>query len=325
MHRTPNWSRECLVVFAAAIILYTRLSLPDALVSAVPPGDAPTVSEPLAAPSELHDAPNVAPLEPSPPATLPLPRGEDVAVRLSASDLTLQPDVVARRDDRSAAADDASESLSQMWRVEKRLPAPRVVKPVSVILPVPVLGQWRGLTCEAASARMVAAYFGKTVSEAWIQDQFGFDPNPHKGFRGNPGGWFGGLTDYGVYAEPVAAALQAMGLNAQVRYGTTYDDLRASLDQGRPVIVWFSLHWDPDYVDVRGGYRLVAGEHVVVVTGYAGDSFLINDPGMGGYQYYTASIPYWRLFGNMAVFAGPKPLSFRSSRGLDDSGLPRTR
>jgi uncharacterized protein YvpB len=320
MHRTPNWSRECLVVFAAAIILYARLSLPDALVSAVPPGDAPTVSEPLAAPSELHDAPNVAPVEPN----TPLQHGEAVALQLSAPDF-IQPDVVARRDDWSAAADDARESLFQMRQAAKRPRAPRVAKPAPAILPVPVLGQWRGLTCEAASARMVAAYFGKTVSEAWIQDQFGFDPNPHKGFRGNPNGWFGGLTDYGVYAEPVAAALQALGLNARVSYGTTYEDLRAALDRGQPVIVWFSLHWDPNYVDVRGGYRLVAGEHAAVVTGYSGDSLLINDPGKGGYQYYTRSLPYWRLFGNMAVFASPKPLSFRPSRGLDDSGLPLSR
>ena len=172
----------------------------------------------------------------------------------------------------------------------------------AVLLRVPVLAQARHLTCEAATARMVAVYLGKPVTEAWMQAQFGKDDNPHKGFRGNVDGQFGGVYDYGVYAEPVAQALHSLGLNADVRYGASYADLRAALDRGQPVIVWLSLFAEPGYYDQPGGYRLVPGEHTYVVVGYDATRFVVNDPGQGGRRFYIRAIPHWELFNNMAVF-----------------------
>jgi uncharacterized protein YvpB len=166
---------------------------------------------------------------------------------------------------------------------------------------VPVLAQAHSLTCEAAAARMIAAYFGKAVSETWVQDQFGKDDNPHQGFRGDIDAEFGGIVNYGVYAEPLAKVLQSLGLGADVRYNTSYVDLRAALDQGKPIIVWLSQFAAPGYYDQPGGYRLVPGEHSYVVVGYDDVSLVVNDPLNGGRQFRIRAIPHWELFNNMAL------------------------
>lgn len=182
-------------------------------------------------------------------------------------------------------------------------PASATLEPAkkTVLLRVPLLAQARPLTCEAACARMVATFLGKPASEARIQEQFGRDENPHKGFRGDVRGEFGDVFDYGVYAEPVAKVLQSLGLNAKVRYGTGYADLRDAIDKGQPVIVWLSLFDAPGHYDQPGGYRLVPGEHTYVVVGYDAAGLVVNDPGKGGQQFHVRTIPHWELFDNMAV------------------------
>jgi len=173
----------------------------------------------------------------------------------------------------------------------------------SVLLRVPVLAQTRSLTCEAAAARMVAAYLGKPATEAWIQAQLGKDDNPHKGFRGGVDAEFGGIVNYGVYAEPLAQALRSLGLSVEVRYNIGYADLRAALDDGQPVIVWLSQFAAPGYFDQPGGYRLVPGEHSYVVVGYDDAGLVVNDPLNGGRQFHIRAIPHWELFNNMALIA----------------------
>jgi LysM repeat protein len=178
-----------------------------------------------------------------------------------------------------------------------------VSAPKSVLLRVPVLGQEHSLTCEAAAARMVAAYLGKPETEASLQALLGQADDPHKGFRGDMDASFGGIVNYGAYAEPVAAALHSLGLNADVRYGLGYADLRAALDNGQPVIVWLSQFPAPGYYDRPDGYRLVPGEHSYVVVGYDNNGLVVNDPLNGGRQFHVKAIPHWELFNNMAVIA----------------------
>lgn len=173
----------------------------------------------------------------------------------------------------------------------------------SVLLQVPVLAQEHSLTCEAAAARMVAAYLGKSVTEAWLQAQLGTDANPHKGFRGDIDAEFGGIANYGVYAEPLAQALRVLGLNAEVRYSVGYADLRAALESGQPVIVWLSQFASPGYYDQADGFRLVPGEHSYVVVGYDANGYWVNDPLNGGRRFRVRAIPHWELFNNMALFA----------------------
>jgi len=197
-------------------------------------------------------------------------------------------------------------NISQVY-VGQRLIIPGRAAPApagkSVLLRVPVLAQARSLTCEAAAARMVAAYFSKPATEAWIQAQLGKDDNPHKGFRGKVDAEFGGIVNYGVYAEPLAQALRSLGLSAEVRYNIGYADLRAALDNGQPVIVWLSQFAAPGYFDQVGGYRLVPGEHSYVVVGYDAAGLVVNDPLNGGRQFHIRAIPHWELFNNMALIA----------------------
>jgi len=204
-----------------------------------------------------------------------------------------------------AAANNVT-NASQVY-VGQRLLIPGRAAPApagkSVLLRVPVLAQAHSLTCEAAAARMVAAYWGKPATEAWIQGQLGQDDNPHKGFRGNVDAEFGGIVNYGVYAEPLAQALRSLGLNVEVRYNVGYADLRAALDNGQPVIVWLSQFPAPGYYDQPGGYRLVPGEHSYVVVGYDAAGLVVNDPLNGGRQFHIRAIPHWELFNNMALIA----------------------
>ena len=171
-------------------------------------------------------------------------------------------------------------------------------------LSVPLYGQQHTLSCEAAAARMLAAYYGVVQSEWWFQNALGLSDDPHVGFRGDVDGVFGWIDNYGAYAEPVVRALLGAGVTATVRYGMTYDELRAALDSGAPVIVWTSPRGD--FYDVPEGYRLVPEEHTYVVIGYDSAGFTVNDPLYGGRRLKLASIPGWDLFSNMAVI-GPQP------------------
>ena len=204
------------------------------------------------------------------------------------------------------AAANSITNVSQVY-VGQRLIIPGRAAPApvgkSVLLRVPLLAQARSLTCEAAAARMVAAYFSKPVTEAWIQAQLGKDDNPHKGFRGSVDAEFGGIVNYGVYAEPLAQALRSLGLSVEVRYNIGYADLHAALDNGQPVIVWLSQFPAPGYYDQPGGYRLVPGEHSYVVVGYDDAGLVVNDPLNGGRQFHIRAIPHWELFNNMALIA----------------------
>jgi uncharacterized protein YvpB len=149
---------------------------------------------------------------------------------------------------------------------------------------------------------MLADYYGVSQSEWWFLNAFGKNDNPHIGFRGDVDGQFGWIENYGIYAEPVARALLLAGINANVRYGMNYDDLRAALDAGSVVIVWTSPR--SDVYDQPAGFRLVPEEHTYVVTGYDSGGFYINDPLFGGRRLKLKSIPGWELFSHMAV-VGP--------------------
>jgi len=194
--------------------------------------------------------------------------------------------------------------VGQRLTIPAAVSAPPQSAPASngVRLPVPLLGQLRTLSCEAAAARMLAAYYGIDQSEGWFLTAFGASADPHVGFRGNVDGTFGWIDDYGVYAEPVARALMGAGVIATVRYGLTYEGLRAALDKGSPVIVWTSPR--ADYYDMPEGYRLVPEEHTYVVVGYDSSGFIVHDPLYGGRRLKLAALAGWELFSNMAVI-GP--------------------
>jgi len=174
---------------------------------------------------------------------------------------------------------------------------------------VPALAQGHNLSCEAAAIRMVLAGRWISASEEEILARMGFDENPHKGFRGNPDGALHDpeLADYGAYAEVVARVLASFGVPARIVYGMSNNELRATIADGQPVIVWMTRQPEPRAIEANG-YRLVDGEHVLVVVGLTNDGrFVAHDPwgarpdsGRTG-TFITPEIQNWDLFDRMAV------------------------
>lgn len=216
-------------------------------------------------------------------------------------------------------------SISEKPQPQKtEVPPPPAESTETVILPVPIDAQDLSLSCESSAAAMVARYFQPSPPEGfsnWEEYFIGVIPrhcNPHRGFRGSISGSLSTSCNaeaglgYGVYAEPVAAALQQTGIPARVEYGVGYDWVAEQIRNGRPVIVWISGKNAPsEYeTDPETGqeYVLLLGEHAWTVIGVDGEGanrrFLINDPWRGR-QYWVRGFPRWDVFGNMSVVVGP--------------------
>ncbi len=171
--------------------------------------------------------------------------------------------------------------------------------------------QSHNLSCESSAASMVAQYHGVNLSEAEVLAALPRNDNPHLGFRGNVDGPTGGIEDYGVYAGPVMAVLNARGLYARPVEGGLAG-IKAAIARGNPVIAWITyncLPSTPVEVTIDGKpVILVPNQHTVVVTGYDAEGVWANDPWDGQEDYY-ANADFQRAmgyFGDMAIeVAGP--------------------
>jgi uncharacterized protein YvpB len=165
------------------------------------------------------------------------------------------------------------------------------------------------LSCESRSAADWAAYFGTAIDELEFFSRLPQSDNPDKGFVGDVRGQWGGVPPnaYGVHAEPVAAVLRDYGLSAQAVRGMTWDDIKAELNAGRPVITWVVGHiWangkPMEYIPLDGTTVIVAPyEHTVMVVGYDPVNAIIRD----GAKLYARPVESfmlsWAPLGNMAV------------------------
>ena len=115
---------------------------------------------------------------------------------------------------------------------------------------------------------------------------------------------------YGVHAEPVANLLWEYGLNAVPVRGWTWDQLRAEISQGRPVIVWVvgrvGRGTPVVYTSLEGRDTIVARfEHTVILFGYDQADVIVQD----GYWVYSRPIQdflaSWKVLGNQAVVMLP--------------------
>jgi uncharacterized protein YvpB len=166
--------------------------------------------------------------------------------------------------------------------------------------------QSHNLSCESSAASMVAQYHGLPLSEADVLNALPLNANPNLGFRGNVDGPTGGLDDYGVYAGPIMAILNARGLQAwRVQGGLA--GIGAAIARGDPVIAWVSYDCmvsTPTTITIDGKeVILVPYQHVVVVTGYDAAGVWANDP-WDGQEHYYANADLERAmgyFGGMAV------------------------
>jgi uncharacterized protein YgiM (DUF1202 family) len=144
---------------------------------------------------------------------------------------------------------------------------------------VPVHQQEHTLSCEYASLQIATEGLGKKIAEDTFIPIVGFDPNPHIAFRGNIDGAYASLDDYGVYPEPLPAALAQFGFHGDVFYGDA-QTFRDHIKAGHPVLLFIDQRPISSlYMDI-GGESVVMSRysHVVVGYGYNPEGVLISDP-----------------------------------------------
>lgn len=171
---------------------------------------------------------------------------------------------------------------------------------------VPTWQQQRTLSCEYAALQIATTALGNGISEYSFDSVVGWSPNPHWGYRGDITGWWGNTTDYGVYAEPLAWALPQFGFTGTVFYGDgDSGQLTASIDAGRPTLVWLAMAGDQrSYEEVDGvTYALLTKMHVMVTYGYDASGVYLSDPGTGQYRFYDwgTFMGMWNVLDGMAL------------------------
>ncbi len=150
---------------------------------------------------------------------------------------------------------------------------------------VPLIRQKQPLTCEEASAAMATR---GTIQEEQLLAVMPRSDNPFVGIRGATNSpTYGGLTNYGVYAQGLQKGLAALRIKSQVLYGQKYDEFRdavlAHLRAGRPVIwwhTWRARHQEPAHVRVADGslVKLVPYEHAGVIVAASERGVTYHDP-----------------------------------------------
>jgi uncharacterized protein YvpB len=168
------------------------------------------------------------------------------------------------------------------------------------------------LSCESRSAADWAAFFGVAVDELAFLGSLPLSDDPDHGFVGDVNGEWGSLPPgaYGVHAAPVARLLRSYGLPAESRRYMTWDNLRAEIAAGRPVIVWVTGHVEAGQGEVYtagDGRRTIVArfEHTVIVIGYDADSVLVVDGANTYRRSLERFLASWGALRNMAVTAGP--------------------
>jgi uncharacterized protein YvpB/LysM repeat protein len=167
------------------------------------------------------------------------------------------------------------------------------------------------LSCESRSAADWAAFWGASIGETEFLQALPRSDNPDDGFIGDPNEAWGYLPPhgYGVHADPVAETLRDFGLEAEAYNNLSWDDLRAEISAGRPVIVWIiGQMWGGTPVEYEApdgsSSRVAAFEHTMILTGYNSTGVQVVDAYSGQYQYYGLNtfLDSWAVLGNIAVF-----------------------
>lgn len=180
---------------------------------------------------------------------------------------------------------------------------------------MPAHAQSLSLSCEARSAADWAAFWGVKISEQKFLAMLPRSGNPETGFVGDPKSSWGDIPPhgYGVHATPVANALKKLGLQATARRNMKWDDLRAEVAAGRPVIVWIiGQMWSGTPIKYKApdGHTVTVAhhEHTMIITGYDAKWVDVVDAYTGQYQSYSIETfqRSWSTLGNMAVIgSGP--------------------
>ncbi len=199
--------------------------------------------------------------------------------------------------------------------LQRVLPGPR-----QAFLPNAFLyQQQRPLSCEFAATTIAATMGGWEISEWSFDNVVPLNENPHLGYRGNIWGEWGNTTDYGIYPEPLHAALSGWGIPSEVLYARgDADVLRHELAAGRPVVVWLAMRGPVNSFDVQAAdgsvYQLTQYMHVMTAYGFDERGVYLTDPGTAIWQFFEWSqfMDMWNVMDGMALSVHPKPISGHS-------------
>ena len=162
---------------------------------------------------------------------------------------------------------------------------------------IPIGKQARKLSCELQTASDLAWFYGVPYSWEELFLHVGHDPggNPHVGFAGrslndSPGQLY--PYGYGVYAEPIAAALRELGLDARVHYNESRGWLQERIAAGHPVMIWAvgGMRVAPieEWIAADGTVvRAVRLEHTFLVVGYDPGGVWVHDPWDAKERFYS--------------------------------------
>jgi LysM repeat protein len=174
---------------------------------------------------------------------------------------------------------------------------------------VPRYVQERNLSCEYAAVYIATSSFGNGIPEDVYIDQIPETANPHRGYRGNIDGPWGGYDDYGIYPEPLVPILNNWGFTGDVFYSEGDPAMLINhIDQGHPVLVWLAFQGDTGKVYKDDGrYTVFAGDHVVVVYGYDDGGVYLSDPAVGRYRFFDwdTFLSMWGTMDGMSLAIYP--------------------
>jgi subtilisin-like proprotein convertase family protein/uncharacterized protein YvpB len=177
--------------------------------------------------------------------------------------------------------------------------------------------QQLNLDCESRSAVDWANHFALHIGELEFLNHLPESDDPEAGFVGDPDGTWGLIppNDYGVHAAPIADLLRDYGAVASSYHSLQWDDLRAEIASGNPVIVWIIggysynlVNGNPHFYTAAstGDTTIVAPwEHTVILVGYTPNSVTI----LNGSRFVDVPLNQfldsWSALQFMAVLARP--------------------
>lgn len=246
-------------------------------------------------------------------AHIPLARAYDTSETIELPRIAFMTEPAPKeREERALVALDSSPPVeyTNTIPIMSSTSSPRSVRapaPLEVFkLEVPYFKQEYSRSCEAASLRMVLAYYGVTVNDMEILQKFGYAPrpknkednvwdDPHEMFVGDASKDTG--EGYGVYGEPVVQAAKFFGRDALYSTKITAQYLAKNVRAGHPIILWgYIVSAGPEirwYSPKGKEVVAIADEHARVVVGVRGSTedpvgFYLHDPRSGTqYEYWS--------------------------------------
>jgi uncharacterized protein YvpB len=168
-----------------------------------------------------------------------------------------------------------------------------------VILDAPIISQGPELKngCEVTSLAMLLQYAGLHVGKMELSEKVPKDSDKlnHSGSGddvthwGNPDhGFVGDITGksrgYAVYNKPLERLMQQyMPGRTENLTGRSFSDLQKKIRDGRPVVVWTTVHFSPPRswdTWQHNGEQILATreEHAVLLVGFDSAFVYVNDP-----------------------------------------------